>query len=53
MKIKELKCPTCGANLVPSSPSDKVIMCLFVPFCPVEMRAAVEITGKDYGFISA
>ena len=27
MRLKELKCPTCGANLVPKSPQDKIIMC--------------------------
>ncbi len=27
MRLKQLKCPNCGANLVPKSPSDRIIMC--------------------------
>ena len=27
VQLKELKCPTCGANLVPKSPDDRIIMC--------------------------
>ncbi len=54
MQLKKLKCPTCGANLVPKSMGDKVIMCSYcgtVVYLEEETKViyAGDISQKERG----
>lgn len=55
MQLKQLKCPNCGANLVPKSPSDKIIMCDYcgtVVYIEEEEKKVVyvdEVSQKERG----
>ncbi len=54
MQLKQLKCPTCGANLVPKSPQDKIIMCEYcgtVVYIEEETKVVYlkEVTEKERG----